>query len=71
MAKKRVQEFLSKRSEWIAQFPKTLAQLFERRLAGTLRKGRRPDSDVSLATLRVLTAFDQEKQTALAAATAF
>ena len=71
VAEKEVQEFLSKRGEWIAQFPKTLAQLFERRLAGTLRKGRRPDSDISLATLRVLTAFDQEKQTALAAATAF
>ena len=46
-------------------------QLFERRMSGVRRKGRRPDFDASLATLRVLTAFDQERQSALTAASAF
>jgi hypothetical protein len=39
--------------------------MFEKRLAGKKRSGRRPDFDASLTTLRVLNAFDQEKQHAL------
>jgi hypothetical protein len=66
-----IHAFLNKREEWLERFPKTIRGLFERRLAGQRRKGRRPDADASLATLRVLTAFDHEKQAALAAATAF
>src|SRR5206468_2692008 len=46
-------------------------ELFERRLAGTRRSGRRPDADRSLASLRVLNAFDHEKQAALTTATQF
>jgi len=49
-----------------------LCDLFERRVVdGTHRKGRRPDADASLATLRVLTAFDHDRQTALKDATRF
>jgi hypothetical protein len=48
--------------------PAPVARLVHRRLAGTRRKGRRPDSDVSLATLRVLSAYDQERQAAIARA---
>lgn len=66
-----IQRFLNKRGEWLDRFPGMLKDLFERRLAGNRRKGRRPDADASLATLRVLTAFDHEKQAALIAATAF
>ncbi|MFO1310780.1 MAG: DUF1631 family protein [Burkholderiales bacterium] len=66
-----VQAFLSKRGEWLDRFPETLRDLFERRISGHRRKGRRPDADVSLATLRVLTAYDHEKQAALKAATSF
>ncbi|HTP99432.1 MAG TPA: DUF1631 family protein [Casimicrobiaceae bacterium] len=66
-----VQAFLSKRGEWLERFPQTLRDLFERRISGQRRKGRRPDADVSLATLRVLTAYDHEKQAALTAATSF
>ena len=65
-----VAAFLNKRGEWLARFPKTLKDAFERRIAGHRRKGRRPDADASLSTLRVLTAFDHEKQAALIAATA-
>ncbi len=63
-------EFRSKRGEWVGAFEKTLTGLFEKRLAGARRSGRRPDFDASLTTLRVLNAFDQEKQAALIAATA-
>ena len=36
-------EFKSKRSEWLERFDAALRELFERRLSGTRRKGRRPD----------------------------
>jgi hypothetical protein len=61
--------FRSKRGEWIQRFGQTLKSQFDRRLAGTRRKGRRLDTDVSAATLRVLTAFDYEKQAAITRAT--
>ncbi|MFI4924933.1 MAG: DUF1631 family protein, partial [Vicinamibacteria bacterium] len=65
------QEFQDKRGEWIKKFEAVLHDLFERRLAGDRRKGRRPDFDASLASLRVLTSFDHDKQAALTAATGF
>ena len=68
---KDVAEFKAKRSAWVERFGKALGELYERRLGGSRRKGRRPDFDASVSTLRVLTAFDQEKQAALVAATAF
>jgi hypothetical protein len=66
-----VDQFKSKRGEWITRFEQSLDALFERRVAGTKRKGRRPDFDASLASLRVLTAFDHEKQDALKSSTSF
>jgi hypothetical protein len=67
-----VEMFRSKRGEWLERFDKTLCDLFDRRVVdGTHRKGRRPDADASLATLRVLTAFDHDRQTALKDATRF
>jgi len=63
-----VEAFRHKRGEWLERFTKTLSELFERRLAGQRRQGRRPDADASARTLRVLTAFDHEKQAALSAA---
>ncbi|MCC7326229.1 MAG: DUF1631 family protein [Burkholderiales bacterium] len=65
-----VEAFRSKRGEWLALFDQSLRAMFERRVVeGALRKGRRPDADASLATLRVLTAFDHDRQTALKNAT--
>jgi hypothetical protein len=58
-------DFRSKRAEWTKRLGQTLEELFEKRLAGTRRQGRRPDADSSLASLRVLNAFDQEKQASL------
>jgi Protein of unknown function (DUF1631) len=62
--------FRSKRREWATQFEEKLTALFEKRLAGKRRSGRRPDFDASLTTLRVLNSFDQEKQAALTEVTA-
>jgi len=64
-------DFRAKRAEWIKRFEQTLKDLFESRLKGPRRRGRRPDADSSAASLRVLNAFDHEKQAALTTATAF
>lgn len=64
-----VEAFRNKRGEWLERCDKTLKELFERRLAGHRRRGRRLDSDASAASLKVLTAFDHDKQAALTAAT--
>src|SRR5438552_3895432 len=60
-----VQDFRLKRKEWIARFEQALRELFDKRLSGVRRQGRRPDFDASINTLRVLNAFDQERQAAL------
>jgi hypothetical protein len=65
-----VHRFRQHRGEWQERFERTLSELVRRRLGGTRRKGRRPDTDVSAATLRVLSAFDQERQTAIIRAAA-
>jgi len=65
------QDFQEKRGEWVKKFDVVLLDLFDRRLAGDRRKGRRPDFDASLSSLRVLTSFDHDKQAALTAATGF
>jgi hypothetical protein len=67
-----VEAFRKKRPEWLDKFDKTLCDLFERRVVeGVRRQGRRPDQETSLATLRVLTAFDHDRQEALKDATRF
>lgn len=57
--------FLNRRGEWIERFDAVFRQLFDQRLQGERRRGRRPDSDISVSSLKVLTAFDHEKQAAL------
>jgi len=67
-----VEAFKKKRPEWLEKFEKTLCDLFERRVVeGVRRQGRRPDQETSLATLRVLTSFDHDRQEALKDATRF
>ena len=66
-----IADFRSKRPEWLKRFEQALQELFEKRLAGSRRRGRRPDADRSLASLRVLNAFDHEKQSALVTAKQF
>ena len=62
-------DFKSRRGAWLEKFDATVRELYARRLSGVKRKGRRPDFDASLGSLRVLTAFDHEKQAALTQAT--
>ena len=66
-----VDQFKSRRADWSVRFGQSLDELFDRRASGVKRKGRRPDFDASLASLRVLTAFDHEKQDALKSSTSF
>jgi hypothetical protein len=66
-----ITRFRTGRAEWVSRFAEALQSLFDRRLSGVKRKGRRPDFDASLASLRVLTAFDHEKQDALKSSTSF
>jgi hypothetical protein len=67
-----IEAFNKKRLEWLDKFDKTLCDLFEKRVVeGVRRQGRRPDADASLSTLRVLTAFDHDRQAALKDATRF
>ncbi len=66
-----VEIFRTKRGAWLEQLDKTLIDMFDRRLLGARRRGRRLDADASLATLRVLTAYDHERQTALKDVTRF
>src|SRR5438067_21865 len=47
-------DFLVKREQWVERFVEKLSELIELRCSGQRRRGRRPDPDVSLATLRVL-----------------
>jgi hypothetical protein len=64
-------DFRNKRTEWTKRLTQTFTELFEKRLSGARRQGRRPDADRSLASLRVLNAFDQEKQASLVTGRAF
>jgi hypothetical protein len=58
-------DFKSKRSEWLERFDAALRELFEKRLAGKRRKGRRPDPVQSFESLSVLTDRDTSSQHAL------
>jgi hypothetical protein len=57
--------FRDGRAEWLATFTRMLRELVNRRFSGLRRKGRRADADVSVANLQVLSAYDQEMQTAV------
>ena len=62
--------FREKLPGWQAQFEAAIDERFAQRLAGTHRRGRRPDADASLSSLQVLTSFDHERQAALVTAVA-
>lgn len=66
-----VLDFRGKRGQWLQRFAQAYREQFDRRLSGHRRRGRRPDADRSVASLRVLNAFDQEKQASLISAADF
>ncbi|MET0205436.1 MAG: DUF1631 family protein [Casimicrobiaceae bacterium] len=57
-----VLDFKARRKEWPGAFGEALRQLFESRIAGNRRKGRRPDPEQSFRSLRVLSDTDARKQ---------
>lgn len=71
VSEEEIADFRGKRGQWLERFGQALSELFERRLAGIRRQGRRPDFDASLTTLRVLNTFDHEKQASLTSSTQF
>ncbi len=58
-------EFKSRRTEWLERLHAALWELFERRLAGKRRKGRRPDPVQSFESLSVMSDRDTSSQNAL------
>jgi len=60
-----VSAFRSKRGEWLERFDASLRELFEKRMAGNRRKGRRPDPLQVFDSLRVMSDNDTSKQSAL------
>ena len=55
-------DFRHRRKEWTRMFGESLRQLFEHRLAGHCRKRRRPDTEESIHSLRVLSEEETRKQ---------
>jgi Protein of unknown function (DUF1631) len=64
-----VERFRAKRGEWLERFGKTIDDFFERRISGQRRKGRRPDAEIEVVGVKMLTDFDHSKQTALVQST--
>src|SRR5947209_218388 len=60
-----VEQFKSRRGEWLERFARTIDDLYERRIAGQRRKGRRPDAESAGLNVKMLSDFDHAKQEAL------
>jgi hypothetical protein len=60
-----VEAFKARRGDWLERFGRTIDELYERRIAGQRRKGRRPDAGALGLNVRMLTDFDHAKQAAL------
>jgi len=60
-----VERFKAMRPQWLERFGRTIDELYERRMSGQRRKGRRPDADTMGQGVKMLTEFDQSKQESL------
>ena len=60
-----VEAFKARRGDWLERFGRTIDELYERRIAGQRRKGRRPDAGSAGMNVKMLTDFDHTKQAAL------
>ena len=65
-----VERFKARRGEWLERFARTIDELYERRMSGQHRKGRRPDAEIGGGNVKMLSEFDQSKQEALVKAMA-
>ena len=60
-----VERFKARRGEWLERFAQTIDELYERRMGGQRRKGRRPDAESAGLGVKMLSDFDHAKQEAL------
>src|SRR5438477_12453161 len=65
VAEGEVERFKARRGEWLERFAHTIDELYERRMAGQRRKGRRPDAESAGLNVKMLSEFDHAKQDAL------
>src|SRR5437764_2012926 len=56
-----VERFKARRGEWLEHFSRTVDDLYERRIAGQRRKGRRPDAGSGGLNVKMLSDFDHKK----------
>ena len=64
-----VENFRAKRGVWLERFGAAIDDMYEKRIAGQRRKGRRPDATAQGVGVKMLTDDDQKKQTAITKAT--
>ncbi len=64
-----IENFRAKRGAWLEKFGATIDDMYERRIAGHRRKGRRPDASAQGLGVKMLTDDDHAKQTTIADAT--
>ena len=65
VAEGEVERFKARRGEWLERFSHTIDELYERRMGGQRRKGRRPDAESAGLGVKMLSDFDHAKQEAL------
>ena len=65
VAEGEVERFKARRGEWLERFSHTIDELYERRMGGHRRKGRRPDAESAGLGVKMLSDFDHAKQEAL------
>jgi len=63
------QNFRGKRGEWLERLGTTIDEMYENRIAGHRRKGRRPDATAQGLGVKMLTDVDHAKQEAITHAT--
>jgi Protein of unknown function (DUF1631) len=64
-----IDNFRAKRAVWLERLGATIDDMYEKRIAGHRRKGRRPDATAQGLGVKMLTDDDQAKQTAITDAT--
>src|SRR5204862_6795389 len=64
VAEGEVERFKARRREWLERFSRTIDELYERRMGGQRRKGRRPDAESPGLRAKRFSDRDQAKQAA-------
>jgi hypothetical protein len=64
-----IDNFRAKRGAWLERFGATIDEMYEKRIGGHRRKGRRPDAMAQGLGVKMLTDDDHKKQSAISEAT--